>query len=57
MMKVKRTAGATCYLAILNTTEHLHPRAVLDAKPPPVSSKLIDDGTGCMLVSLERMDE
>jgi len=37
-MKVKVSAGATCYLAILNTAGHLHPRAVLDAKLPPVSN-------------------
>ena len=45
-MKVKRCKGAICFLAILNTTEHLHPRAVLDAKPPPVSNNDDDDDDG-----------
>ena len=42
-IKVKGSAGATCYVAILNTTGHLLPRAVLGANRPPVSNDDDDD--------------
>ena len=53
--KVKGSKVAICFLAILNTTEHLHPRAVLDAKLPPVSNDDDEGGIAAMLFFSENV--